>query len=235
MPHGLTFDRHGNIWVTDVALHQAMKFHPDVDEPTITIGTRFSPGSSPNHLCQPTAVAVASSGEVCSSWSYNQCGECNLIIMPYSNRCSYQMVTATIVFWNLTQPADFCELFPSHRVRRILYIYTTLSFFVIRVIKISCWKYLLILFMSNSNWSRHAMCSLLSFKYIHCFGCFNIVYLYLHRLNKCWNNIIGNILRFYYIITEFMSLQVPHGLALLEHLDLLCVADRENMRVVCPR
>lgn len=29
--------------------------------------------------------------------------------------------------------------------------------------------------------------------------------------------------------------QVPHGLALLEHLDLVCVADRENMRVVCPR
>lgn len=64
MPHGLTFDRHGNIWVTDVALHQAMKFHPDVDEPTITIGSRFSPGSSANHLCKPTAVAVASSGEV---------------------------------------------------------------------------------------------------------------------------------------------------------------------------
>lgn len=37
------------------------------------------------------------------------------------------------------------------------------------------------------------------------------------------------------IFLEFLSLQVPHGLALLEHLDLLCVADRENMRVVCPR
>jgi peptidylamidoglycolate lyase len=28
---------------------------------------------------------------------------------------------------------------------------------------------------------------------------------------------------------------VPHGLALMETLDLLCIADRENMRVVCPR
>jgi peptidylamidoglycolate lyase len=28
---------------------------------------------------------------------------------------------------------------------------------------------------------------------------------------------------------------VPHGLALIESLDLLCIADRENMRVVCPR
>lgn len=65
MPHGLTYDRHGNIWVTDVALHQVMKFHPEVGEPKITIGVRFSPGSSVNHLCKPTAVAVASSGEVC--------------------------------------------------------------------------------------------------------------------------------------------------------------------------
>lgn len=64
MPHGLTFDRHGNIWVTDVALHQVMKFHRDVSDPVITIGIRFSPGSLANYLCKPTAVAVASSGEV---------------------------------------------------------------------------------------------------------------------------------------------------------------------------
>lgn len=25
MPHGLTVDRHDNLWVTDVALHQAFK------------------------------------------------------------------------------------------------------------------------------------------------------------------------------------------------------------------
>lgn len=37
------------------------------------------------------------------------------------------------------------------------------------------------------------------------------------------------------LVAEFLSLQVPHGLALVESLDLLCVADRENMRVVCPR
>jgi hypothetical protein len=28
---------------------------------------------------------------------------------------------------------------------------------------------------------------------------------------------------------------MPHGLALIESLDLLCIADREHMRVVCPR
>lgn len=34
-------------------------------------------------------------------------------------------------------------------------------------------------------------------------------------------------------ISEFLSLEVPHSLALLEHRDLLCIADRENMRVAC--
>ena len=28
---------------------------------------------------------------------------------------------------------------------------------------------------------------------------------------------------------------MPHGLALIESEDLLCIADRENMRVTCPR
>ncbi|KAJ1524040.1 hypothetical protein ONE63_010580 [Megalurothrips usitatus] len=33
---------------------------------------------------------------------------------------------------------------------------------------------------------------------------------------------------------ELLQLQVPHSVALLERLDLVCVADRENRRVVCP-
>lgn len=37
------------------------------------------------------------------------------------------------------------------------------------------------------------------------------------------------------LFSEFLSLQVPHALALIEPLDRLCVADRENMRVTCPR
>lgn len=32
---------------------------------------------------------------------------------------------------------------------------------------------------------------------------------------------------------EFLSLQVPHSLALLEQHNLVCIADREDMRVVC--
>lgn len=37
---------------------------PGRDYPTITIGQRFQSGSTRNHLCKPTAVAVASTGEV---------------------------------------------------------------------------------------------------------------------------------------------------------------------------
>jgi peptidylamidoglycolate lyase len=29
MPHGLTIDRDGNVWLTDVGLQQVLKFSPD--------------------------------------------------------------------------------------------------------------------------------------------------------------------------------------------------------------
>lgn len=35
------------------------------------------------------------------------------------------------------------------------------------------------------------------------------------------------------MLSEFLSLQVPHSLTLMEQYDLLCIADRENMRVIC--
>lgn len=48
-------------------------------------------------------------------------------------------------------------------------------------------------------------------------------------------NAAGKLLRSIPQPPEFLSLQVPHAITLLEHLDLLCIADRENMRVVCPK
>lgn len=69
MPHGLTIDWHGHIWLTDVALHQVLKYQrlEDVDEdrPSLVIGQRFQPGKLSDQLCKPTAVAVATTGEVC--------------------------------------------------------------------------------------------------------------------------------------------------------------------------
>lgn len=73
-PHGMTIDHDGFIWVTDVALHQVFKFKPKSRFPLITIGRRFQPDSIPRRvqpgsipLCKPTAVSVATSGEVCIS------------------------------------------------------------------------------------------------------------------------------------------------------------------------
>ena len=35
MPHGLTVDTEGNTWVTDVGLHQVMKFEPGKKDPAV--------------------------------------------------------------------------------------------------------------------------------------------------------------------------------------------------------
>nr|CAD7426830.1 unnamed protein product [Timema monikensis] len=126
MPHGITVCPRGSVWLTDVALHQVFKFRPGRTTPTLVLGRRFEPGSGLRHLCQPTAVAVASTGDFFVADGY-----CNSRVLMFSAQGSLLRV--------LPQPP------------------------------------------------------------------------------------------------EFLSLQVPHSLTLLEPLDLLCIADRENMRVACPR
>ncbi|KAL1513656.1 hypothetical protein ABEB36_003041 [Hypothenemus hampei] len=126
MPHGLTIDRHDNLWITDVGMHQAFKFRPRESVPTLIFGELFEPGSDSKHLCKPTSIAVATTGEIFIADGY-----CNSRILKY--------------------------------------------------------------------------------------------------------NAAGGLLRVIPNAAEFLSLQVPHSLALIESIDRLCVADRENMRVVCPR
>ncbi|XP_050305336.1 peptidyl-alpha-hydroxyglycine alpha-amidating lyase 2-like isoform X2 [Anthonomus grandis grandis] len=126
MPHGLTIDRHDNLWLTDVAMHQAFKFKPGEIKPTLTFGELFVPGTDARHLCKPTSIAVATTGEIFIADGY-----CNSRILKY--------------------------------------------------------------------------------------------------------NAAGGLLKIMPNPPEFLSLQVPHSLALIEPMDRLCIADRENMRVVCPR
>lgn len=64
MPHGLNVDPNDNIWLTDVALHQVFKMKPGAEEPSLTLGEAFTPGSDRNHFCMPADVAVSASGEV---------------------------------------------------------------------------------------------------------------------------------------------------------------------------
>lgn len=125
MPHGLTIDHHNNMWITDVARHQAFKFRADMNEPELIFGQNFEPGDDNDHLCKPTSVAVASTGEIFIADGY-----CNSRILKF------------------TALGHHMRTIPS-----------------------------------------------------------------------------GN---------ECLSLSVPHHTALIESLDRICVADRENKRVVCP-
>lgn len=58
MPHGLSLDSEGeHIWLTDVALHQAIKFSIGGEKELLTLGTAFVPGNDESHFCKPTSVA----------------------------------------------------------------------------------------------------------------------------------------------------------------------------------
>lgn len=60
MPHGLTVDPEGKIWVTDVGLHQVLKFDLNrMDKPELVLGEKFQPGNDESHFCKPTKVSVS--------------------------------------------------------------------------------------------------------------------------------------------------------------------------------
>ncbi|XP_014444678.1 peptidyl-glycine alpha-amidating monooxygenase isoform X2 [Tupaia chinensis] len=81
LPHGLSVDKDGNYWVTDVALHQVFKLDPQGKEgPLLTLGRSMQPGSDQNHFCQPTDVAVdPGTGAI-----YVSDGYCNSRIVQFS-------------------------------------------------------------------------------------------------------------------------------------------------------
>lgn len=132
LPHGITVDKNGHLWTTDVALHQVIRLNKDTRQPDLVLGEKFVPGNDAGHFCKPTKVAVASDGHFFVADGY-----CNSRVMKFD-------------------PAG---------------------------------------------------------KYIGEFG------------KKPTAGSAGNI-----DDNEFL---IPHGLALLESLDLLCVADREHRRVQC--
>ncbi|KAF9409064.1 hypothetical protein HW555_011448 [Spodoptera exigua] len=80
IPHGITVDNEGNVWVTDVALHQVFKFTPDDKvKPNMTLGEKFIPGNDVKHFCKPSAVAVLSNGDFFVADGY-----CNHRILKFS-------------------------------------------------------------------------------------------------------------------------------------------------------
>lgn len=61
MPQGMFVDHLGNIWLTDIAMHQIFKYdvstiRANQTQATLALGTPFQPGSDKNHFCKPSAV-----------------------------------------------------------------------------------------------------------------------------------------------------------------------------------
>lgn len=69
MPHGLTVDRKGNIWLTDCGLHQVFCFTSDGDL-LLQLGEARVAGNDSLHFNMPTDVAVAGDGSFYVSDGY---------------------------------------------------------------------------------------------------------------------------------------------------------------------
>jgi len=80
MPHGLSVDTEGNLWLTDVGMHQVFKYSKG--ERVLTLGESFVPGSDSEHFCKPTDVAVSNDG----SSVYVADGYCNSRIVKFDSK-----------------------------------------------------------------------------------------------------------------------------------------------------
>ena len=80
MPHGLTIDSQGNIWVTDVGSHQVHKLDSNF-KTLLTLGEKLVPGDDNKHFCKPTDVAVASNG-----YFFVADGYCNSRVLKFDSK-----------------------------------------------------------------------------------------------------------------------------------------------------
>eukprot|EP00197_Chlamydomonas_leiostraca_P013619 CAMPEP_0202860488 /NCGR_PEP_ID=MMETSP1391-20130828/2163_1 /ASSEMBLY_ACC=CAM_ASM_000867 /TAXON_ID=1034604 /ORGANISM="Chlamydomonas leiostraca, Strain SAG 11-49" /LENGTH=823 /DNA_ID=CAMNT_0049539651 /DNA_START=226 /DNA_END=2694 /DNA_ORIENTATION=+ len=69
LPHMITVDREGALWVVDVGAHQVVKLGQD-GKVLLRVGEAHVPGSTPSRFCQPTQVAVARDGSFFVSDGY---------------------------------------------------------------------------------------------------------------------------------------------------------------------
>lgn len=61
MPHMITVDQMGHIWLTDVGLHQVFKYDAR-GKLLLTLGKRLEPGSGTGNLfCKPTQASPKAS------------------------------------------------------------------------------------------------------------------------------------------------------------------------------
>ena len=69
MPHGLEIDKEDNIWITDVGLHQVIKYDSNGNE-LMVLGKEYTPGKDSLHFNLPTDVAVSENGSFYVSDGY---------------------------------------------------------------------------------------------------------------------------------------------------------------------
>ncbi|XP_035663616.1 peptidyl-glycine alpha-amidating monooxygenase B-like isoform X1 [Branchiostoma floridae] len=102
LPHGLTLDHEDNVWVTDVAMHQVFKFPPGGgDAPLLTLGEAFVPDWSTDHFCQPTDVAVETSGDF-----YVSDGYCNSRILKFDRTGKLLAVLGEVDTSHIIKPSQ---------------------------------------------------------------------------------------------------------------------------------
>lgn len=80
MPHGLSTDRAGNVWVTDIAFHQVIKLSPQ-GTVLMVLGERGIAGDDTAHFNKPTDVLVLPDGSFYVSDGYG-----NARIMKFDAR-----------------------------------------------------------------------------------------------------------------------------------------------------
>lgn len=96
MPHSIASDQEGNLWVSDVARHQVMRLpisslRQTISSniglkikhkvwPDIILGEPFVAGNDEAHFCQPSEIAVSSSGRLI----FIADGYCNQRVMVFS-------------------------------------------------------------------------------------------------------------------------------------------------------
>ena len=80
MPHGISVDKFGNLYLTDVVSNQVYRFKKGYfEKPDLVLGERFEAGAGSKHFCMPTKAVVES-----SNYIYISDGYCNSRIAIYS-------------------------------------------------------------------------------------------------------------------------------------------------------
>ena len=95
MPHGLTVDDAGNVWVTDNAAKdgrgmQVYKFSPQ-GQILLTLG-KPGGGEAPDGFFQPNAVAIASNGDIFVAQGHTARGDKSLDSRLFTRRQIHQII-----------------------------------------------------------------------------------------------------------------------------------------------